>query len=295
MCRLKELGTQLLKLTANQGRDLQTCGLQGQLGKLAALASGDWDPPAARPRSSPPQGPICQELQGCSVESLAGRCLSLSSAGPFAPQGRLGSAGDAPPSFAGLHTAQRRVVLAPACTTFGSHGGAHHARPWSLPQQHHAASAASAASAWRRISSSTASLHDHHHRDHDAEGSEQSRASKSGSSSGHGAAAAAGGHRARAASIDPKEAAKFAALAAEWWSPDGPFAPLHAMNPARCEFIRGAVCRALMRKEANSRCGARRVALGAWRVARGACIQPPTRMRAHVLRSLCMHTCGPPC
>ncbi|GLI62164.1 hypothetical protein VaNZ11_004741 [Volvox africanus] len=47
------------------------------------------------------------------------------------------------------------------------------------------------------------------------------------------------GGTARGASVDPREAAKFAALAASWWrSSDGPFAPLHALNPARVRFIR---------------------------------------------------------
>ncbi|GIL75105.1 hypothetical protein Vretifemale_4960 [Volvox reticuliferus] len=47
------------------------------------------------------------------------------------------------------------------------------------------------------------------------------------------------GGAARGASVDPREAAKFAALAASWWrSSDGPFAPLHALNPARVRFIR---------------------------------------------------------
>lgn len=38
--------------------------------------------------------------------------------------------------------------------------------------------------------------------------------------------------------IDPKEIEKFAALAAEWWKPDGPFGALHRLNPARLQFIR---------------------------------------------------------
>jgi hypothetical protein len=46
------------------------------------------------------------------------------------------------------------------------------------------------------------------------------------------------------ASLDPHEAAKFAALSASWWDPSGPFAPLHRLNPARCKFIRDAVCSA---------------------------------------------------
>ncbi|KAG2492479.1 hypothetical protein HYH03_009144 [Edaphochlamys debaryana] len=47
------------------------------------------------------------------------------------------------------------------------------------------------------------------------------------------------------ASVDPREAAKFGALAASWWSPSGPFAPLHALNPARVRFVREslAACR----------------------------------------------------
>lgn len=37
--------------------------------------------------------------------------------------------------------------------------------------------------------------------------------------------------------IDPEELRKFDALAARWWDPDGEFRPLHAMNPARLQFI----------------------------------------------------------
>lgn len=44
----------------------------------------------------------------------------------------------------------------------------------------------------------------------------------------------------RGASIDKREVAKFGALAAEWWSPRGPFAALHALNAARVHFIRTA-------------------------------------------------------
>ena len=38
-------------------------------------------------------------------------------------------------------------------------------------------------------------------------------------------------------SIDPAEVAKFEAMAAEWWDPEGKFKPLHMMNPVRLEFI----------------------------------------------------------
>lgn len=41
-----------------------------------------------------------------------------------------------------------------------------------------------------------------------------------------------------AASIDPDEIARFAAMAEEWWDPAGKFAPLHKLNPVRLAFIR---------------------------------------------------------
>lgn len=41
-----------------------------------------------------------------------------------------------------------------------------------------------------------------------------------------------------ASTLDPAEVEKFAALAADWWRPDGPFAALHRMNPVRLQFIR---------------------------------------------------------
>ena len=43
------------------------------------------------------------------------------------------------------------------------------------------------------------------------------------------------------AAVDPDEIARFDRLAAEWWDPAGPMAPLHAMNPARLTFIRDQV------------------------------------------------------
>jgi 2-polyprenyl-6-hydroxyphenyl methylase/3-demethylubiquinone-9 3-methyltransferase len=38
--------------------------------------------------------------------------------------------------------------------------------------------------------------------------------------------------------IDPAEVAKFAAMAREWWDPEGKFAPLHKFNPVRLAYIR---------------------------------------------------------
>lgn len=39
-------------------------------------------------------------------------------------------------------------------------------------------------------------------------------------------------------SVDPAEIEKFRAMAADWWSPTGKFAPLHKFNPVRLTFIR---------------------------------------------------------
>ncbi|EDM30273.1 3-demethylubiquinone-9 3-methyltransferase [Roseovarius sp. TM1035] len=37
--------------------------------------------------------------------------------------------------------------------------------------------------------------------------------------------------------IDPTEVAKFEAMAAEWWDPNGKFKPLHMLNPCRLDYI----------------------------------------------------------
>ena len=42
----------------------------------------------------------------------------------------------------------------------------------------------------------------------------------------------------RGTTVDAAEVARFAALAAEWWDPDGRFRPLHRFNPERVRFIR---------------------------------------------------------
>lgn len=39
-------------------------------------------------------------------------------------------------------------------------------------------------------------------------------------------------------SISPDEVAKFAAMAASWWDPTGPFKPLHKFNPVRLAYLR---------------------------------------------------------
>jgi 2-polyprenyl-6-hydroxyphenyl methylase/3-demethylubiquinone-9 3-methyltransferase len=37
--------------------------------------------------------------------------------------------------------------------------------------------------------------------------------------------------------VDPQEVAKFEAMAAEWWDPNGKFKPLHMLNPTRLDYI----------------------------------------------------------
>jgi 2-polyprenyl-6-hydroxyphenyl methylase/3-demethylubiquinone-9 3-methyltransferase len=43
------------------------------------------------------------------------------------------------------------------------------------------------------------------------------------------------------ATIDPKEARHFGALASDWWNPKGSSAMLHKLNPVRLGFIRAAI------------------------------------------------------
>lgn len=45
-----------------------------------------------------------------------------------------------------------------------------------------------------------------------------------------------------ASTIDPQEVARFSALAAEWWDPNGPMAPLHRLNPVRLGYIKDQIC-----------------------------------------------------
>ncbi|NND82304.1 MAG: bifunctional 2-polyprenyl-6-hydroxyphenol methylase/3-demethylubiquinol 3-O-methyltransferase UbiG [Gammaproteobacteria bacterium] len=37
--------------------------------------------------------------------------------------------------------------------------------------------------------------------------------------------------------VDPAEIKKFEDLASRWWDPESEFAPLHAINPLRCDYI----------------------------------------------------------
>jgi 2-polyprenyl-6-hydroxyphenyl methylase/3-demethylubiquinone-9 3-methyltransferase len=44
------------------------------------------------------------------------------------------------------------------------------------------------------------------------------------------------------ATLDPDEVARFARLGGEWWDPNGPFKPLHRINPVRLTYIRDQLC-----------------------------------------------------
>jgi len=44
-----------------------------------------------------------------------------------------------------------------------------------------------------------------------------------------------------ASSVSPDEVAKFAAMAASWWDPTGPFKPLHKFNPVRLAYLRDRI------------------------------------------------------
>ena len=43
--------------------------------------------------------------------------------------------------------------------------------------------------------------------------------------------------QAERSTVDPSEVAKFEAMAAEWWDPNGKFKPLHMLNPCRLDYI----------------------------------------------------------
>ena len=57
--------------------------------------------------------------------------------------------------------------------------------------------------------------------------------------------------------VSPAEVARFDALAARWWDPNGPMRPLHRMNPARVAWI------------------AERIGEGGWRAGGAPSPQPP--------------------
>lgn len=79
-----------------------------------------------------------------------------------------------------------------------------------------------------------------------------SQAQKFATAAGSNASSAAGNEKVPFnSSLKATEAAKFAAMADTWWDHEGPFKPLHLMNPTRISFIRSALCQHF-RKDPNS-------------------------------------------
>ncbi|CAL4937043.1 unnamed protein product [Urochloa decumbens] len=62
-----------------------------------------------------------------------------------------------------------------------------------------------------------------------------------------------GGGGPTVSSLNPAEVAKFAAIAETWWDANGPFKPLHLMNPTRLSFIRSTLCRHFRRDPYSSK------------------------------------------
>ena len=56
------------------------------------------------------------------------------------------------------------------------------------------------------------------------------------------------------ATVDEREVARFAALAAEWWDPRGRMGMLHKLNPTRLAYIRDTACRHFNRDPKVRRC-----------------------------------------
>ncbi|GMN54867.1 hypothetical protein TIFTF001_023992 [Ficus carica] len=54
-------------------------------------------------------------------------------------------------------------------------------------------------------------------------------------------------------SLNQKELDKFSAMAETWWDSEGPYRPLHALNPTRLAFIRSTLCRHFGRDPCSAR------------------------------------------
>ena len=53
--------------------------------------------------------------------------------------------------------------------------------------------------------------------------------------------------------VDAAEIARFSALAAEWWNPNGKFGVLHKFNPVRLGFIRDEAAKHFSREVRDAR------------------------------------------
>lgn len=82
--------------------------------------------------------------------------------------------------------------------------------------------------------------------------------------------------------VDPTELAKFEAMAAEWWDPNGKFRPLHLMNPCRLDYITKQIAREFNRNLADPKPfeGLRIIDIGC---GGGLLSEPLTRLGADVL------------
>ncbi|HXW24222.1 MAG TPA: bifunctional 2-polyprenyl-6-hydroxyphenol methylase/3-demethylubiquinol 3-O-methyltransferase UbiG [Xanthobacteraceae bacterium] len=82
--------------------------------------------------------------------------------------------------------------------------------------------------------------------------------------------------------VDEREVAQFAALAAEWWDPRGRMGMLHTLNPTRLAYIRDAACRQFGRDPKAPQCldGLRVLDIGC---AAGILCEPLRRLGATVV------------
>ncbi len=85
-----------------------------------------------------------------------------------------------------------------------------------------------------------------------------------------------------ASTIDPDEIARFSAMAAKWWNPDGPMRPLHRLNPLRLSWIKERICAGFGRevKSATALAGLRVLDVGC---GAGLATEPLARMGADVV------------
>lgn len=81
--------------------------------------------------------------------------------------------------------------------------------------------------------------------------------------------------------VDAQEIAKFSAMAAEWWDPNGKFRPLHKFNPVRLGFIRDQLTTHFARPNGTDRplAGLRLLDIGC---GGGLLSEPMTRLGAQV-------------
>ncbi|KAK4583641.1 hypothetical protein RGQ29_026394, partial [Quercus rubra] len=86
-----------------------------------------------------------------------------------------------------------------------------------------------------------------------------------------------------ASSSKDLELAKFASIAETWWNSEGPFKPLHVMNPTRLAFIRSTLCQHFGCDPGRASPGARPGLPATW-VTGDLFLHPLARMGATVTR-----------